>query len=60
VSPGYRVASGLVVFLLVLVLAASHYGWGLRRDPSVLGQGSLRSGSLHQRHHVGGGLGYGK
>jgi hypothetical protein len=60
VTLGYQIASGIVVILLALVIAASHFGWGLRRDPQVLAKSSLRGGSLHQRYHGGGGYGYGK
>jgi hypothetical protein len=60
VTPGYRIASGIVLIGLALVFAASHFGWGLQRDPRLQAQGSLRAGSLHGRSYVGGGYGYGK
>jgi hypothetical protein len=60
VSARYRWASGVVLALLGLTFAASHYGWGLRRDPRLEAQRSLRTGSVHGRHYYGGGPGYGK
>jgi hypothetical protein len=60
VTPGYRIASAIVIIGLLLVVAASHLGWGLQRDPRLQMKGSLRGGSLHGRSHAGGGYGYGK
>lgn len=59
-TPGYRIASGIVIVGLALVIAASYLGWGLRRDPNLQAQSSLRGGSLHGRSFSGGGYGYGK
>lgn len=59
-TPGYQIAAAILVALLGLAIAASHFGWGLRRDPQVQTRGSLRGGSLHQRSFGGGGYGYGK
>lgn len=59
-TPGYRIATGIVLIGLILVIAASHFGWGLQRDPRLQAQGSLRGGSLHSRSFSGGGYGYGK
>lgn len=65
ISPVYMAASGAVLVLFGVVAAASHLGWGLSSDAQALAQarrssGSVRSGSLHMRHHYGGGPGFGK
>lgn len=58
-TPGYRVASGIVLVLLVLTGAASYYGWGLPDDASIRAR-NVRQGSLRGRHFIGGGPGFGK
>jgi hypothetical protein len=57
--PGYRIASGMMVGLLGLSLAASYFGWGLSSDASARAR-SVREGSIHGRHYRGGGPGWGK
>ena len=58
---GYQVASAVVVLLFVLVVFASHQGWGVPSEAQAVAQRqSVRSGSLHTRSFYGGGPGFGK
>lgn len=57
----YWLASGVLLIALILVGAASYYGWGLTSDAEAMAKArSVRSGSLHSRQYYGGGPGYGK
>lgn len=58
---GYRLATGVVIGIFVLVWCASYYGWGITSDAQALAQArSARGGSLHVRSYYGGGPGFGK
>ena len=58
-TPGYRIASAVVVLLAGLSLAASYLGWGLDDDVTLRAR-SARQGSLRGRHVYGGGPSFGK
>ncbi len=49
-----------MVLALLLVVAATYYGWGLSGDAQTQAVRSIRSGGLHSRGYGGGGPRYGK
>jgi hypothetical protein len=57
--PGYRIASGVVLLLLLLAWAGAYYGWGLPDDAALRAR-NVRQGSVHGRRFSGGGPGFGK
>jgi hypothetical protein len=59
VLPGYRIASGVVLALLLATLSASYYGWGLADDATARAR-NVRQGSVRSRAFYGGGPGFGK
>jgi hypothetical protein len=59
VTPGYRIASAVVVLLAGLTIAAAQLGWGLDDDVALRAR-SARQGSLRGRHVYGGGPSFGK
>lgn len=58
-SAGYRIASVVVLLLLVIAGLGSYYGWGLPTDASIRSR-NVREGSVRNRHFMGGGPGFGK
>jgi len=59
VLPGYRISSVVMVVLFLLAAGASYFGWGLASDASARAR-NVRQGSIHGRHYIGGGPGWGK
>ena len=58
-SGGYKVASVVVLALLMMTGMASYYGWWLPSDAGIRAR-NVREGSVRNRHFMGGGPGFGK